>query len=358
MFHNRALTLAAPLLSVIVGPFFVSTSTNAQTTSDANKPMSLRPNVVRIAATIDKDKGPQTGFGFIVGQQQNRLVIVTADHVVRGDVPGAEDKAPLITFFVNQGSQVRGTLEAVGLPQGQGDLAVILVENPGFSTFVTDAVDMKIPDQGRPVWVIGRAEGWNVRASRGKVAGFDPTSRRIQVEGLPPPTGTLAGSSGGPLVSSQGIVGMVVDETQLYIEATPIDAIKEQVQRIWHYTWQLTDVAAPLTSPPASFSALEPVNNVSGDASGGIFSCKYENGLKSLSGTFTTSVVFRNDRRADISLFWLDYDGQRTFYSTLHNGEQYSLRTYISHPWIVVDDLGQCLEVVLPGKTTANINVR
>lgn len=269
MFHNRALTLAVPLLGVIVCRIFFSVSTHAQTASDDNKAMSLRPNVVKIAATIDKDKGPQIGFGFIVGQQQNRLVVVTADHVVRGDVPGAEDKAPLITSFVNQGSQVRGTLEAVGLPQGRGDLAVILVENPGFSTFVTDAVDTKIPERGHPVWVIGRAEGWSV--SRGTVAGVDPVSRRIQVEGLPRRVGSLAGSSGGPLVSSQGIVGMVIDETELYTEATPISAIQTRVQQTWHYTWQLTDIAVQPALPPAALSALEPVNNVSWDAPGGVF---------------------------------------------------------------------------------------
>jgi len=46
--------------------------------------MALRPDVVKITATPGRDAVPQTGFGFIVSQQGSELVVVTADHVVRG----------------------------------------------------------------------------------------------------------------------------------------------------------------------------------------------------------------------------------------------------------------------------------
>ena len=119
----------------------LSADAMAQTPSRDAKAMALRPNVVKITATLGQGAMPQTGFGFIVGQLGNQLVVVTADHVVRGDDPGAEDKTPLITFFEDQGSQVRGKLETVRLPKDGGDLAVILVKNPGFVTLVPDAID-------------------------------------------------------------------------------------------------------------------------------------------------------------------------------------------------------------------------
>lgn len=329
-------------------------SVMAQVSGEDSKPMALRPNVVKITATLGQGIAPQTGFGFIVGQQQSRLVVVTANHVVRGDDPGSEDKTPLITFFQDQGSQARGTLGTVGLPTGHGDLAVILVPNPGSAAFVTDAIDTTPPERGLRVWVVGRGGGWNIPVSPGVVVGTDPFSQSIQVENL----AARVGSSGGPLVSSKGIVGMVVSDDGLYTEATPISAIRMQVSEKWHYIWQLTDAAVLSPAPSSAISALAPVNNTSVEATGGIFSCGYESSLKSLAGSISTTLVFQNARPTDISLFWLNYGGEREFYYTVPAGAQYAQLTYISHPWVVVDEQGRCLELVLPGKSTAKVDVR
>lgn len=353
MLLDKVFALVVLALSAIVCSICFSVSAKAQGTGEDAKAMTLRPNVVKITATISRDIGPQSGFGFIVGQQQNRLIVVTADHVVRGDTPGAEDKAPLITFFLNQGYQIRGALEVVGLPKDRGDLAVILVENPGFATFVTDAIDSTRPERKLPVWVVGRAGGWNIPVSPGAVAGVDPFTQRIQVESL----AAGVGSSGGPLISRKGIVGMVVDDTGLYTEATAISAIQTQVRENWHYNWQLTSGGAMSSLPSPRLSPLAPVNQATADAAGGIFLCKYERDLKSLSDTVSANLVFRNTRPRDISLFWLNYEGRRIFYRTVRNGAQYALTTYISHPWVVVDEQGRCLELVLPGKSTATVDV-
>src|SRR5262249_10689975 len=141
----------------------------AQAAGGEGKAMALRPNVVKITATLAQGAVPQTGFGFIVGQQGNQLVVVTADHVVRGEDPGAEDKAPLITFFENQGSHTKGKLETVRLPKDRGDLAVILVPKPGFISFVTEAIDAAPAARGLPVWLVGRAADWDVPAAPGVV---------------------------------------------------------------------------------------------------------------------------------------------------------------------------------------------
>lgn len=102
---HRISVLFLPMLAAVVANIGFSVAALAQVTGDDSKAMALRPNVVKITATFGQSMGPKTGFGFIVGQQQNQLVVVTADHVVRGD--DAEDKTPLITFFLNQGSQLR-----------------------------------------------------------------------------------------------------------------------------------------------------------------------------------------------------------------------------------------------------------
>ena len=106
------------------------------------------------------------------------------------------------------------------------------------------------------MWLVGRAGDWNVPASPGVVAQIDSFTQRIQVEEL----AARVGSSGGPLISSDGIVGMIVMDNDLYTEVTPIEPIQSQVRDKWHYVWQLTgrrEIAkAPLAPQPGSTPAV------------------------------------------------------------------------------------------------------
>ena len=238
---GRVLVLIAGfLVSAAAGGGLSAGPALAQAAGGEAKAIALSPNVVKITATLGQGAVPQTGFGFIVGQQGNQLVAITADHVVRGDDPGAEDTAPLITFFESQGSQIKGKLETVRLPKERGDLAVILVPKPGFVSFVTEAIDTTPAARGLPVWLVGRAGEWDIPAAPGVVAKID-WYNQIQVEGL----AARVGSSGGPLVSSNGIIGMIVRDNDLYTEVTPIEPIRRQVSENWHYAWQLAPVRVP-----------------------------------------------------------------------------------------------------------------
>src|SRR5262249_47843456 len=133
--HHGSHSMGCGRIFVLIGGFLASgiagsgllSGAPAQAANGEAKAIALSPNVVRITATLGQGAVPQTGFGFIVAQQGDQLVVITADHVVRGDDPGAEDAAPLITFYEKQGSQIKGKLESVRLPSGRGDLAVILV---------------------------------------------------------------------------------------------------------------------------------------------------------------------------------------------------------------------------------------
>jgi S1-C subfamily serine protease len=52
----------------------------------------LRHNVVSIRT--ERTDGGQSGFGFIVGEHQGQLYIVTANHVVRSDQPDVVEMPP------------------------------------------------------------------------------------------------------------------------------------------------------------------------------------------------------------------------------------------------------------------------
>jgi hypothetical protein len=85
------------------------------------------------------------------------------------------------------------------------------------------------------------------------VAQIDTLPPLLQVEGL----AARVGSSGGPLVSSTGIVGMIVRDNDLYTEVTPIEPIQTQVREKWHYPWQLT-AGRPILPPPVPEPAPPP----------------------------------------------------------------------------------------------------
>jgi uncharacterized protein len=220
------------------------------------KAFDLQSNVVKIVAVLGRGSSEvvQEGFGFIVGEQGDELVLVTANHVVRAK--GAEDKAPQIYFFENQSTHLTGRLEPVYLRPDEGDLAVVLVPNPHFK-LVTDAIDpAPCCARGRRVWEIGRRGNWSVQIAPASVLQILPNGV-ILVEGL------LAEdtSSGGPLVSSNGIMGMIVRVSGFFSEARPIDLIRKQVSERWHYPWQLGPAAPspPGVVTPAPFPAAPAV---------------------------------------------------------------------------------------------------
>ena len=84
MCWGRVFALIAALLAAASAGAGLPGSALAQGTGGEGKAMALRPDVVKITATPGRDAVPQTGFGFIVSQQGSELVVVTADHVVRG----------------------------------------------------------------------------------------------------------------------------------------------------------------------------------------------------------------------------------------------------------------------------------
>jgi Protein of unknown function (DUF2442) len=102
---------------------------------------------------------------------------------------------------------------------------------------------------------------------------------------------------------------------------------------------------------------LVPLNEHTKTARGGIFPCACERHLKSEGYAFPLTVMFTNLTSQNISVFWLDYNGERVAKRTMGSGEAFTEQTYISHPFVIVDSHGACLKVVLPGSTTRTVTI-
>jgi bla regulator protein blaR1 len=92
-------------------------------------------------------------------------------------------------------------------------------------------------------------------------------------------------------------------------------------------------------------------------APGGVVTCSEEAGLRSRGDTAPIKVVLYNSIGGDIQLYKLDGEGKRTLHGTIGDNMASAIWTNVDSPWVVADESGQCLEIVLPGQRTRYHNV-
>jgi hypothetical protein len=192
----------------------------------------IRTNVVRIDAQPEVDKRVP-GFGFIVGEDAGQLYIVTANHVVREEDSGKSDSRPAVSFFSDSNKKYSSVLLSTYLTSSQGDVAVLRVAKPQGLNWKRDVEATSDTKRDSEVWFVGRLTEWYVPTRAGQVNQVD-NSGQIAVDDLH----VLPGTSGAPLISRDGIVGMVVVDGPDGARATPMRVIQTAFER-WNYPWKL-----------------------------------------------------------------------------------------------------------------------
>ena len=80
---------------------------------------------------------------------------------------------------------------------------------------------------------------------------------------------------------------------------------------------------------------------------------------RSLVSDTSLHLVFANQTKQSVSIYWLDFKGERVWYNTLAPGESYSQQTYVTHPWVVIDADGKCVaQLVATAAGTFEIPIR
>ncbi|AUT49462.1 hypothetical protein [Achromobacter sp. AONIH1] len=106
-------------------------------------------------------------------------------------------------------------------------------------------------------------------------------------------------------------------------------------------------VVVAIVALPAASHALSPATHAERT------SCAGEGKtLRSRDAARPTQVEFINHGKEIKTIYWLNYEGRRVYYTRLQPGDSYIQKTYVSHPWVVTsDDLGTCETAVLPVRT-------
>jgi len=176
--------------------------------------LTFRNNVVHILSTFSS--GTEEGFGFIAGEQNGQLLIATAKHVVRrqddsGQWTDADNVR--VEFFNDRGQWYSASLKGVYPRSGQ-DLSILSVAKP--SSFVWERRCLGAESnnlRNTRVWFIGRTDTpdpWYIPTQAGSFNdnSFDTSSAaNIDI------TSVRRGTSGAPLISETGILGMIFRDT-------------------------------------------------------------------------------------------------------------------------------------------------
>jgi hypothetical protein len=77
-------------------------------------------------------------------------------------------------------------------------------------------------------------------------------------------------------------------------------------------------------------------------------SCNKLGSIRSKYSNRPTKITFVNNSEAYLGILWLDFEGQPKSYANLQAGQQVTMDTFQSHPWMVTDGPGNCLQIALP----------
>jgi len=197
---KRVTSLLATLLVVHLS--CVVTPSNAQSIGD------LKKGVVKVTAQVDGKT--KIGTGFVVRIEKEAAYIVTAAHVIEGA------QTVEVEFYTERNRQYSPRIisQESGDPQG---LAVLLIEKtvPPETNVLrfTQGVDAKAGDE---VTIIGfpRIAGVPWAVTKGEVVGRK--AKALVFSGA-----VDEGSSGGPLIKGDQIIGVVTEMTGQFAHATP-----------------------------------------------------------------------------------------------------------------------------------------
>jgi len=211
----------------------------------------LRENLVWIAA---QDIG-EHGYGLVVGGDDATLWVATARHlIVRTAMPGSgvpEVPSRQIGLRLCSAPSVE-LMAAEPVPDfetGNQDIALLRVARPpGYAPLVRALASEAAV--GETVWLLGSNDECAVVPSTGHVRGLDDASHTLRIDF----TGVQGGSSGAPVVSGYGVIGLMKSADDLTSSVHAIADLQRRALAVEGVGWQLV---AARNIPPADPRAAE-----------------------------------------------------------------------------------------------------
>lgn len=176
---------------------------------------NLKPNVVALTVKF-ADGTAETGFGFITGEQNGLLYIVTAGHVVHGKVAQTPQKIEL-RFY----SSLRiYTAEEESWFEAD-DLSLLTLSKPSTVKWQRKFAHFS-PQTYQKVRFIGKNQEWD-SPGEGEIFRLDKDRIRFTMGSIEP------GTSGAPLIGEKGVIGLILEDERTSSVALSLSRIKELI---------------------------------------------------------------------------------------------------------------------------------
>jgi formylglycine-generating enzyme required for sulfatase activity len=196
------------------------------------------------------------GFGIIVAQRGQELIIATPRHVVFDDALNA---APNVRFRVSPNTDVPATRIERSSPQD--DLAWLTARAPAGMQLPFAPIVSGSRLTNRWAWAIGHGEAWAMSPRGGTFEEEDTLTRMYLFNGLD----VIPGSSGGAIVTPDGVAAMILRTSGVgRVTALPMQRIQQVLPRFVDQTQPLLGASAdPSPAPtPAPTQVDPPVGQV------------------------------------------------------------------------------------------------
>ncbi len=224
--------IASMIIGIIISWIVNSDSHKIYNQNGYEIAQKLRNNVVQIRAIFTGEK-IEDGFGFIVGERKNNLYVVTAHHVVSSDDPDVKIEKIEAQFYQSKGKIYKADLLALSYPGL--DIALLEIPKPEGYNWEKKYFCSQ-PETNDKVWFIGRNRDWYIPsdAATGSINRKSPTGEiYVDMRSVQP------GTSGAPLITKKGIVGMIIIDSGNEVTALNIGIIQNTVTQEWNYPWNL-----------------------------------------------------------------------------------------------------------------------
>src|SRR5680860_965022 len=119
--------------------------------------------------------------------------------------------------------------------------------------------------------------------------------------------------------------------------------------------------AAPSPPPPTPVQQTPPPpapKPVAAPSPGTDPSCKELFKVKSQGSNAKAKITFINKSGAYRSIMWLDFSGQPKDYANLQAGEKVTLDTFLTHPWMITDGPGNCVDIFMAHAGTRVVTLK
>ena len=93
----------------------------------------------------------------------------------------------------------------------------------------------------------------------------------------------------------------------------------------------------------AAFAVIAPLPAAAGD-----IPCSAAGSLRSQNSAQPTKMTFINRSGEGRAILWIDFQGGTKQYAYLNPGQSFSINTFVTHPWMVTNGPGDCIDIYMP----------